>query len=133
MEVLLRWELELQGKSFSIRDKGFRVFQKSESLELLVVDKLDDLSSCVAKVMKRLGEEQASFFLFYNNQGSQAKSLFKHLRDAIAHGNISQMKIGRSNYLRVENHYRNNTRMVGQIKAVRMEDFIHALHGTVKL
>jgi len=132
MEVLLRWELELKDKPFSIRDKEFRTFQKNEAIELLSIDNLDELSSNVPRFMSRIGEEQSNFFLFHNNKVSQAKSLFKHLRDAVAHGNIKQMKIGRFNYLRFENYYQNRTRMIGQIKAARLEGYVQALHGTVK-
>jgi len=131
-EVLLRWEKEFRGREFDIRDKQFKAFRKDNNVELIATDSIDDVEIATIERSAVFEAKPMSLFVYHKCENSRAKSPFKHLRDAVGHGHIRQIKIDAANYFSFQNVYKGRTRMSGQIKAARLKDFIHALHETVK-
>jgi len=135
-EVLLRWEKELNEKGFYIRSKGFSKYRKEKTIKLAISDNLEDLPDTFNEWHPILRLQPQNIFVYYNDGKGKAKSLYFHLRNAIGHGHIERIKIGRSDYYYFESFKTSASlhkeRMKGQIKASMLKDFITALQLTVK-
>ena len=134
-EVLWRWEKELRDKGFSIRSKGFNAYRRSYPISIVSVDTLPITKIKFDEYKSILRHEEKNIFIFYNAYDSQAKSIFFHLRNAIAHAHIERLRIGKTNYYYFEGNKQNaahKERMKGQIKASILKEFITALLLTAK-
>lgn len=135
VEILLRWEKGLKDVGFNIRAKGFNKFLKDNALEIVSRDSLPEMTVAFEEHSPTLKAKEQNILIFYNVNGSQAKSLYFHVRNAIAHGHIERVKIGRAYYYYFEGN-RDNTlqreRMKGQIKASILHNFVTALQLTAK-
>ncbi len=133
-EVLLRFEKDLtHHKSFDIRSKGFRQTQKQIDLTIRAKDKKSELLQEISNLSFIKGESPKNIFIFVRNKKeSRAKSLFRHLRNSVAHGIYEKKKIGKYEYLLFEDFHQKKLTMIGQIRLLDLNLFIEALSATRK-
>lgn len=127
INVLLVWERAFKTKKtgFSVRTKYFKSFKSENSLEIYVAKNSDDIKSIIKS--NELNNSNNNFFVYTSNN-SQSYDLFRHLRNSVAHGNYQKQKIGRYNFLIVEDLFRNKLTMCGQVKMLDLEGLIYALY-----
>lgn len=73
------------------------------------------------------------FFCFNNNGVKKTEALFRHLRNAYAHGNVEKVKINSKWwYYCFEDKYRGKVTMQGQIPHGELKELIHELKENQK-
>lgn len=122
-QVVLRWELDLaQHTGFNIRQKEFQVFQQKNGITFEPLKNTVDFANRMKAPLP-----SGNWFVFCDTQGSQTKSLFKHLRNAAAHGRIRKTRTKLS--LQSFNIEKKEV-MKGEIEMEIFEPFVRALVGT---
>lgn len=129
INIILVWERAFKTKKtgFSVRTKYFKSFKSENSLDIYIAKNSDDIKNIIKT--NRLNDSKNNFFVYTSNN-SQAYDLFRHLRNSVAHGNYKKQKIGKYNFLVVQDLCRNKLTMYGQVKMVSLEGLIYALYQT---
>lgn len=121
--VILRWELDIESqKGFNIKKKEFQAFRRGNGITL---EPLANAAEFAARMNTPL--PAGNWFVFSNTESAQPRSLFKHIRNAAAHGHIK--KIGKKLSFQSYNTKGKET-MRGEIQVGLFEQFIHALVDT---
>lgn len=123
--ILYRWEKELKNRSgFDIRAKGFKSEILRRQLYRATFAKSEDLSKAFNE--KLHGEE---YLYFVANGESQAKALYRHLRNAVAHAEV----LIDGEYIGLKDVNRNKQiTMLARLKLANFAKFITAIAFTVK-
>lgn len=122
--VILQWELGLKDhKNFSIRAKEFQTFRRSFELVL------EPMKSAVEFETRSQSPWPAkrNWIVFSDGEGSQARSVLKHLRNAAAHGHIEK---GGTTLQFNSYNTKGKQVMQGQLESKIFIDFIKALLKT---
>jgi len=136
LNVLVPWEetyrdLPRKG-TFDIRSKPFTSYRRKHELEMTVYETKRDSDAAIQQD-PRIGTESVDLLIFQKGDNSRARSLFKHLRNSIAHAHVQRKKIDSRWFLVFEARSSDDKKVFGgQLQQSRMSEFVAALKSTVR-
>lgn len=103
LKVILPWENYYKslpdGYRFDIRGKKFKAFIKNHGILIKTYPNIKETEVALSSLVGS-NENKDQFIIFRHGDESKARSIFKHLRNATAHGNVRVIKIkGKRYYL----------------------------------
>ncbi len=122
-QVILRWELDLaQHAGFDIRQKEFQAFRRKNEITLEPLNNSEEFANRMNAPLP-----SGNWFIFCNTASAQTQSLFRHLRNAAAHGHIrkTRAKLSFQSF-----NTKKKEVMKGEIEMEIIEPFVRALVGT---
>lgn len=125
-EILFFHE-NLNGKKFDIRHGAFQAYTKNNKIDIEPIDK-----GHVVRAEESLYKDKSTYFSFKNSKSSQVASLLAHLRNAVAHCNITQEKIHGHWFYCFKDYYQKKLTMTGKLKKKQLKEFVAMLKTTEK-
>ena len=135
LNLLVPWETIYkalpQKGNFDIRSKGFIAFKRENQLFVQSLATRAESHDCI-KQESCFGSENKQILIFQKGDNSRARSLIKHLRNAVAHACVENVRIKNRLFLVFEARRDGKTVLKGQIYQARLGDLIAALKSTIK-
>lgn len=121
-QVILRWEKDLAlHTGFNIQRKEFQTFRRKHGITLDPQKNIEDFTNRMKSALP-----SGSWFVFCDRESAQSKSLFKHIRNAAAHGHIRKT----GSKISLHSYSQKKEVMRGEIEIKIFEAFILALVDT---
>lgn len=135
LNLLVPWETVYrdlpQKGNFDIRSKVFIAFQRDNEIVISSLDTKAESDKEIRSV-NAYGSEGKQIIIFQKGDNSRARSLFKHLRNAIAHAHVDRVKIENRWFLIFSGIRDSKYVLKAQIKQSKLGDLIAALKSTAK-
>lgn len=135
LNLLVPWEtvykdLPIKG-SFDIRSKEFTVFKRDNELLISILNTKAEVDKEV-KANTSFGVEGKQIIILQKGDNSRARSLFKHLRNSVAHAHVDREKIKNKWYLLFSAKSDGKYVIKAQIQESRLGELIAAIKSTAK-
>ena len=135
LNLLTPWEkvfsvLPIKG-SFDIRSKEFSAFKREYDFKVVVLSNQTESDKAIIE-NKLFNYQPKQLAIFSKGDNSRARSLFKHLRNAIAHAQIVKVKIQNKWYLIFSAQRDGKYVLKVQIQQSNLGELIAALKSTAK-
>ena len=135
LNLLVPWETiyrDLPKKgTFDIRSKEFTAFKRDNGLIVTALDTKaeanKEIGSCLSFYV-----EPKQIVIFQKGDNSRARSLFKHLRNSVAHAHVERVKIDNRWFLIFSSKSESRYVLKAQIQQSKLRDLIAALKSTAK-
>lgn len=135
LNLLVPWETvyrDLPKKgSFDIRSKEFTAYKRDNGFEVEVLGTKTESDNEINKNAS-FGSEAKQLAIFQKGDNSRARSLFKHLRNSVAHAHVERVKIKNKWYLIFSAKNDGKYVLKAQIQESKLGDLIAALKSTAK-
>ena len=136
LHLLVPWEtyykkLPKQG-SFDIRSKKFTAYKRDNEFEMKVLDTTAMSDKEIRENVHFIAEAK-ELAIFQKGDNSRARSLFKHLRNSVAHAHVERVKIRNKWFLVFSTKSGEKYVLKAQIQESKLRDFIAALKATAKI
>ena len=135
LNLLVPWEtlyrdLPKNG-SFDIRSKEFTSYKRNNEFELKA---LGTKSESDYEINNNIlfGSEAKQLAIFQKGDNSRARSLFKHLRNSVAHAHVERVKLKNKWFLIFSAKSDGKYVLKAQIQESKLGDLITALKSTAK-
>ncbi|MDV6346293.1 HEPN family nuclease [Nitrosomonas sp. Is35] len=135
LNLLVPWETvyrDIPEKGgFDIRSKEFTAYKRDNKFE---IKPLNTKSESDKEINENLsfGSEARQLAIFQIGNNSRARSLFKHLRNSVAHAHVERLKIKNKWFLIFSAKSDDKYVLKAQIQESKLRDFIAALKSTAK-
>ena len=135
LNLLVPWEkvyrdLPKKGR-FDIRSKDFTAFKRDNGLVIKALDTKaeadKEIDACVSFYV-----EPKQIVIFQKGDNSRARSLFKHLRNSVAHAHVERIKIKNRWFLIFSAKSSGRYVLKAQVQQSKLGDLIAALKSTAK-
>lgn len=136
--LLTPWETQLkqlpQSGSFDIRSKDFIKFKRSNALMVKAKKTVTETDMEIGSYKKNETVAEQIIIVSKGGDNSTARSMFRNLRNSVAHASVNKVKIKNKNYLIFEAKNPNTKlkMLYAKIQNSKIKDFIAALKSTVK-
>jgi len=136
LDLLVFWEKEAKNLPktgyFDIRRKKFQDYKRAVNLKVIVM-KNSQLSNDTIESYKINTQIPEQIVVFSKGDSSSARSLFRHLRNSIAHAHIEVKKISKCNYLIFSaKNTKGKNILFAKLKQSEIKSFISAIKSTIK-
>lgn len=138
LDLLFPWEtkvknLEAKG-NFDLRVKEFTEFRRSENITFTVKKNSVESDAAITEYLSEKAKSEQVVILAKGGDSSGARSLFRNLRNSVAHANVSKMKISNKKFIIFEGLSHNGKKVLyAKIQESRLREFISAIRSTVKM
>ena len=135
LNLLVPWEkvyrdLPTKG-TFDIRSKEFTAYKRDNELEISVLGTKAESVKAINENMSFISESK-QLAIFQKGDNSRARSLFKHLRNSVAHAHVERVKIKYKWFLIFSAMSDGKYVLKAQIQESKLGDLIAALKSTAK-
>ena len=136
LNLLTPWELTYkdvpQKDNFNIGNKEFTAFKRENAL---VFESLTTIAEAHKNIEENIkfGVSDNHIIILQIGDNSRARSLFKHLRNSVAHAQVERIKIKNKWFLLFSAKSKNMYVLKAQIQQSKLCDFIAALKSTVNV
>ena len=125
LRVVYFWECN-SNESYKIKENKFQDYIKDKNIDIQACKKSEMDKASVEN--KKLYDQ---YFIFYNDESSQAAGLIKRIRNATAHCNLARKKISSRWFYKFTDYDNNgNCTMTGKIGNSNFKQFIEYLLQT---
>ena len=135
LNLLVPWEmvyknLPIKG-SFDIRSKEFTVFKRDNELLISILNTKAEVDKEV-KANTSFGVDIKQIIILHKGDNSRARSVFKHLRNSVAHAHVDREKIKNKWYLLFSAKSDGKYVIKAQIQESKLGELIAAIKSTAK-
>ena len=135
LNLLVPWEkvyrdLPTKG-SFDIRSKEFTAYKRDNEFELEVLGTKAESDKAINENPSFISESK-QLAIIQKGDNSRARSLFKHLRNSVAHARVERVKIKNKWFLIFSAMSDGKYVLKAQIQESKLGDLIAALKSTAK-
>ena len=135
LNLLVPWEKvykDLPSKgSFDIRSKEFTAYKRDNGFELKVLGTKTE-SDKIINETEAFKSEAKQLAIIQKGDNSRARSLFKHLRNSVAHAHVERLKIKSKWFLIFSAMSGGKYVLKAQIQESKLGELIAALKSTAK-
>ena len=135
LNLLIPWETIYKGidqkGNFDIRSKEFTSFKRDNELLLSILNTKAEADKEI-KANTDFGLESKQIVILQKGDNSRARSLFKHLRNSVAHAHADRVKIKNKWFLVFTAISDNKYVLKAQIQQSKLGELIAAIKSTVK-
>lgn len=135
LNLLVPWEREFKilptKGSFDIRSKKFTAYKRDNEFELKALGTKAESDKEISENVS-FGLEAKQLAMFQKGDNSRARSLFKHLRNSVAHAHVERIKIENKWFLVFSAMSDEKYVLKAQIQESKLGDLIAALKSTAK-
>lgn len=135
LNLLVPWEEKYknipQKGNFDIRSKEFTAFKRVNELFVVALNTKAEAHKEIEE-NTNFGTMNKQIIIFQKGDGSRARSLFKHLRNSVAHAHVEKIKIENKWFLLFSAAREKQHILKAQIQQSKLGDLIAALKSTIK-
>jgi hypothetical protein len=135
LNLLVPWETFYrdipENGAFDIRSKEFTAFKRDNKFEIKVLETKPESDKEINENVS-FGSEAKQLAIFQKGDNSRARSLFKHLRNSVAHAHVERLKIRNKWFLIFSAKSNGKYVLKAQIQESKLGDFITALKSTAR-
>lgn len=135
LNLLIPWETKIksleQKGNFDLRSKTFSDFKRRNTLILKVKKTSIESDKLINSYLSQeLNTDQ--IIIVAKGDSSGARSIMRHTRNSIAHGNVKILKIKNKNFVIFKSLNKNKLLLYIQIKQSNLNSFFSAIKSTIK-
>ncbi|HGH4747968.1 TPA: hypothetical protein ACJIXE_001817 [Serratia marcescens] len=117
----------LTSELLSTQVKGYRKLKSGLSLQIQPFSTERELATSTLPI----ADNKQNLIWFHNAKGNILKSIFYHLRNAVAHADIERIE-GKPIWYRIEHRYKNQLKLICQMKKTDFWCFVDAAKNLKK-